>query len=569
MFNKTNDSSTETQTTNWRGLLSYVIEGNKKKFAFAVTIGLLSNAFISITNPLTLKYLFDEGVIRGDFRLFVILGISFVVIFTFWRIWVYFYRTYVQKLKVSVNKKICLRMLNKYYELPYNEVLKKEQGYFLSRVYDEVVSTSQPTIDAFLSLFNTLISLVGGAIIVLSMSWRASLTITFAIPLIYLVSRKFGNKIKGQSKVEKEEEAKLRGLLGRTINSYKPLRVFNLKTKVFEKIEDVFDKYAEAYTSRFRTGARYETINGTLMSYAETLAIIGAGYEMLVGRMSFGGYMAFMTAYWTVIGAVRSLFNLVPELSRLCGSVERLKEFEAFESQQKNISYANTVALERINFAYNDEETAILREMSFNSGAGEKILVIGPNGCGKSTFAHLVSGLLSPSSGLLTTFPLAKVSAAIHPFDFIPGTITDNLSFADSDVQKRKSAQLASEFGLDKHLEKDPAELSAGQRKKLEITMGLVKDSDIYIFDEPLAGIDIGSKETVMKAIFEHTAGKILIVIMHGDEQFHAAFDRKIDLEAVKANSQQQQNQQQQLSKSSQISPLRQAAKAEAEVVCA
>ncbi|HEY0048406.1 MAG TPA: ABC transporter ATP-binding protein, partial [Pyrinomonadaceae bacterium] len=326
MFDKVKDS-TQTETTSWRGLLSYVIEGNKGKFAFAVLIGLLANGFISIANPLALKYLFDEGVIRGDFGLFVILGISFVVIFSFWRIWMYFYRIYVQKLKVSVNKRICLKMLHKYYELPYNEVLKKEQGYFLSRIYDEVISTSQPTIDSFLSLSNTLVALVGGSIIVLSMSWRASLTITFAIPLIYLVSRKFGGKIKEQSKIEKEEEAKLRGLLGRTINSYKPLRVFNLKTKVFEKIEDVFDKYSKAYTFRFRTGARYETISGTLMSYAETLAIIGAGYEMLVGRMSFGGYMAFMTAYWTVIGSVKSLFNLVPEMSRLSGSVERLKEF--------------------------------------------------------------------------------------------------------------------------------------------------------------------------------------------------------------------------------------------------
>jgi ATP-binding cassette subfamily B protein len=560
MFNQAKDS-TKAETTSWRGLLSYVIEGHKGKFAFAVLLGLLSNGFISIANPLALKYLFDEGVIRGDFGLFVILGISFVVIFSFWRIWMYFYRTYVQKLKVSVNKRICLKMLHKYYELPYNEVLKKESGYFLSRIYDEVVSASQPTIDSFLSLSNTLVALVGGSIIVLSMSWRASLTITFAIPLIYLVSRKFGSKIKEQSKIEKEEEARLRGLLGRTINSYKPLRVFNLKTKVFEKIEDVFDKYAEAYTFRFRTGARYETISGTLMSYAETLAIIGAGYEMLVGRMSFGGYMAFMTAYWTVIGGVKSLFNLVPEMSRLSGSVERLKEFEAADPRQKNINYSNAVAFERINFAYNDE-AAILQELDFRSGDGEKILVIGPNGSGKSTFAHLVAGLLSPSSGLLTTFPLAKVSAVIHPFDFIPGSVTDNLSFAASDAQKRKFAQLASEFGLDKHLEKDPAELSAGQRKKLEITMGLVKDSDIYIFDEPLAGVDVGSKETVINAIFEHTRDKILIVIMHGDEHFHDLFDRKIDLEAAQAESLR-------LSKNGKISPILEPEGEAAEIVCA
>lgn len=67
--------------------------------------------------------------------------------------------------------------------------------------------------------------------------------------------------------------------------------------------------------------------------------------------------------------------------------------------------------------------------------------------------------------------------------------------------------------------------------------MVLVKEAGIYIFDEPLAGIDIGSKEKVMSAIFKHTEDKILIVIMHGDEKFHISFDRKIDLEESKTDS--------------------------------
>lgn len=321
-------------TISWIGLLSYVIEGNKRKFGFALLLGLLSNAFISAANPLALKYLFDEGIIRANFKLFVILGFSFVLVFTLWRIWVYFTRIYIQKLKVVITKKLCFKLLNKYYRIPYDEVIKKKRGYFVSRIYDEVVSTAHPTVDSFLSLGNALITLSVALAVVIFMSWRASLTIIFAVPLIYLISRKFANKIKGQSKVENEEEANLRGLLTRSIDSYKFTRIFNLKPKVSEKVGNFFNLYADAFTLRFRTSAKYETFSGTLMSYAETLAIIGAGYEMLVGRMSFGGYMAFMTAYWMVLSSVRSLFSLVPELSRLSGLVERLKEFGEENLQQ-------------------------------------------------------------------------------------------------------------------------------------------------------------------------------------------------------------------------------------------
>src|SRR5215213_9626238 len=101
----------------WIEMLLYVIGGSGRKFLFALSLGLFSSAFISIANPLALKYLFDEGIIRGNFAFFVFVGISFVLIFTVWRLVGYVYRMYVQQLKVAVVKKLCYRMINKYYEM--------------------------------------------------------------------------------------------------------------------------------------------------------------------------------------------------------------------------------------------------------------------------------------------------------------------------------------------------------------------------------------------------------------------------------------------------------------------
>ncbi|HZI87994.1 MAG TPA: hypothetical protein VFD48_14265, partial [Pyrinomonadaceae bacterium] len=83
-------------------LLFYVIEGNKRKFFIALFMGLLLNGFISIVSPLSLKYLFDEGIIRGRFRSFVILSIVFVLVFTVWRLGQYCSRMYVQRLRIAV-----------------------------------------------------------------------------------------------------------------------------------------------------------------------------------------------------------------------------------------------------------------------------------------------------------------------------------------------------------------------------------------------------------------------------------------------------------------------------------
>jgi ABC-type multidrug transport system fused ATPase/permease subunit len=509
-------------------MLLFVIEGKRLKFLGCLLIGLCLNSFISVTNPLALKYLFDEGIIRHDFRLFVLLSIAFVSVFTLWRLGVYFYRLYIQRLKNEVFESLSLRMLDKYFELPYDEIIKRDQGYFLSRVYDEVLATAPPLVETSVSFFNSLVTMVVALVVVLTISWRAALTILIAIPLVYAVSHKYGRRIKRESKLEKEEEAKLRGVLVRAIGSYKIAKIFNLRGKIFARIIHQLHTYIDAFFLRFRTGARYQTLSGMLMSYAETTAIVGAGYEILAARMTFGGFMGFMNAFWMVIGAVREVFNQVPELSRVAGLVERLKEFEAHDTRLTNINYSDSVKLERVSFAYNGKN--ILQDFDFEPHKGEKILIVGPNGSGKSTLAHLITGLLQPNAGATTTFPLDKISAVICPYDFVPGTIRDNVSFADTAVKRDTFEMLVHDFGLEEHLEKDASELSVGQRKKLEVIMSILKEADVYVFDEPLAGVDVDSKAKVMKGIFGNTEGKTLIIIMHGDARFHRLFDRVINL---------------------------------------
>ncbi|MCD9189246.1 MAG: ABC transporter ATP-binding protein/permease [Pyrinomonadaceae bacterium] len=522
------DDKTPKISTNWLGSLKYVVKGNEGKFALVLISSVLANAFVMAFSPFVMKFIFDEGIIRGDFRSFIILAVVSVLVFTLWRIWVYLNRLYVQKLKVEISGQISKRLISKYYEISYNEVSRNDSGYFVSRIYDEAASTCHPTIDTFISLFSSIATLIVATFVVLAMSWRASLSIVAAFPLIYLVTRTYANKIKNLSKDENEKQAVLKGVITKSVNSFKFVNVFNLKSTVLEKIGGYYDKYAEATILRFRSASKYETINGTLMSYTETIATIGAGYEILVGRMTFGSFMGFMQAYWGVIGSVRGLFGLIPELSRLTGAVERLMEFEQNPSERNNITESDSLQLNQMSFSYGLK--SVLENITINPAKSEKILVIGSNGSGKSTFAHIVSGFLSPTEGKAKTFPLSRISAVIYPSEFIPGTVRDNFSFIDSASEKFRFNEIGAKFNLLSKLDKDPSELSAGQRKKLEIMMGLVKESDLYIFDEPLAGIDVESKERIMSEIFKYTKGKILIVVMHGDEQFHHHFDSEINL---------------------------------------
>lgn len=521
------EKETNFKLSHWLEALSYITREHRRRFWSCLLLGLLTNGFVSAANPLALKYLFDEGIIRHNFGRFALIGIGSVAVFTLWRVAVFFYRIYSQKLKNSVFSGLSLRMLNKFYGLPYQEVLQRGQGYFVSRVYDEVANASPLIMDTALTMSNMLITLVVALAVAAGISWRATLLMLIAVPFLHVLSQRFGSRIRRESVAEIEEEAKVRGVLSRAVAAYKVSRLFGLQGQVTSRAGAQIGRFLTAFLTRFRTSARYEMLSGIFMSYVENIAIVSAGYEILRGRMSFGGFMGFMSAFWAVIGAVRGVFGLLPELSRSTGMVERLRELESFGADLSRVRHADNVDLKDVSFAY--EGQTVFSGLNLALRPGERLLVLGPNGSGKSTLAHLVSGLLQPTAGAVTTFPLEQISAAILPFDFIPGTARDNVAFAGEEGRERLQ-RLSDTLGIVESLEKDPAELSAGQRKRLEILMVLMKRADLYIIDEPLAGIDVASKARIMSAILDLTGGKRLLVIMHGDAEYYRCFDRVLDL---------------------------------------
>jgi ABC-type multidrug transport system ATPase subunit len=243
--------------------------------------------------------------------------------------------------------------------------------------------------------------------------------------------------------------------------------------------------------------------------------------------LTIGGLFAFMNAFWKLINASNGVISLLPELSKLNGYVDRLTDFEARAAHDEEGDYQH-IELENVSVKYNGGE--VLKGITLKINENERVLVIGPNGSGKTTLAYIITGFLKPCEGSVRTPDLKRVSALLAPFYFIPGTLKDNVNYEKlSEDNKRLFWKLVEQFGLANKLGEDLSALSEGEKKKCQIIMTLLKDADVYIFDEPLANIDVESKDTVMNTL-EHIRGKTLISIMHGDEKFHGLFERIVKM---------------------------------------
>jgi ABC-type Mn2+/Zn2+ transport system ATPase subunit len=174
------------------------------------------------------------------------------------------------------------------------------------------------------------------------------------------------------------------------------------------------------------------------------------------------------------------------------------------------------VTLSGVTYGY--DEHSVLSEYSLTIAPGEKVLIIGPNGAGKTTLANILAGYLAPQQGACV-LP-KRISAMTLPLAFPPLKVKALVA----------DAALLSTLGL-ADLAEDPAEaLSAGQRQKLAVALALSQAAELYVFDEPFASVDTESVPVVLETILAGTAGKTVVVIMHGSPEVYGRFDRVIEL---------------------------------------
>jgi manganese/zinc/iron transport system ATP- binding protein len=193
----------------------------------------------------------------------------------------------------------------------------------------------------------------------------------------------------------------------------------------------------------------------------------------------------------------------------------------------------------------NYEKTSVLWELSFEIPAGTLCAILGPNGAGKSTFLKSALGLLKPLSGRIEFFgkPLKEVRQKIAyvpqrssvDWDF-PVTVYDVVlmgRFGKMGLFKRPKAadreaarRVLEMVGLSAFAHRQISQLSGGQQQRLFIARALLQEADIYLMDEPFAGVDV-STEKALISLFDQLKlqGKTLILVHHDLSSVEDYFD--------------------------------------------
>lgn len=320
--------------------------------------------------------------------------------------------------------------------------------------------------------------------------------------------------------------------LQQEINSFNQSK--NVKESLYKKMEE-----SEKIHLKVELLAMVLTAISTLFAYISVAVVILVGIELLMrGEIS----LLYLIGYIIAAIKVKELFDIskegILEMYYIEPAVKRIKEIKNAVLQEGKDTKLSSFDIEfkNVSFAY-DEDTQVIKDVSFTAKQGEVTALVGASGSGKTSILRLVSRLYDYDGGSIlidgkdikdiSTESLFKdVSIVFQDVTLFNTSVMENIRLgreSASDEEVRKAAKLANcmDFidklpeGFDTPIGENGAELSGGERQRLSIARAFLKDSPILILDEISASLDVDNEKKIQESLNKLIENKTVIIISH------------------------------------------------------
>ena len=249
-------------------------------------------------------------------------------------------------------------------------------------------------------------------------------------------------------------------------------------------------------------------------------AVLAAQGQLTIGGL-LGGYLLIPTVkqFWA---SVRQLVEDVQSERKYGARMEYFYQGREEEPDEGTIQPPDTLALHNVSFSYAGEDMPVLSQVNWTLSTGDRVQLMGENGCGKSTLVSLLSGIYAPDQGeildergVVVSLQRLRRSVALQEQDSVmfTGTVWDNLFLPEE--KRGEAARLLADLAFAKPLEYaiagDGKNLSPGERKKILLTRALLKEAAFLLLDEPLNHLDTVAREVLAVRLEERRGGLLLI----------------------------------------------------------
>lgn len=443
----------------------------------------------------------------------------------------------------------------------YHHLLSLPDSYFKNRTTGEVLAriTDLYNLKDMISKFllniclDSLLTVI--AFIIL---WKINMYLTYLLLAFTILNicifMIFKNKLKWRIIDTKESYAKTQSFLTDSLSN-----VFSMRHLDREPyIEDKFKNVHASYLERFK---KYQKLNNLEMLWKNffheflQLLLITLGC-ILIGKYKISTieFMTYIFLSSFFLEPLESIYEFLFAFQEQKEVIERIKEFylvkKDLPKKDRHKKKINSIKLENITFFYGKKDR-ILNKINMNFTIGEKVLIYGKSGSGKSTLMKILAGYIEEYEGnIYLNEDILKedrkqilqknITYISQEEELLNMSIKENIILGRS-IPMEKFQQITNILHIDDFvsknvltyntiIEENGRNLSGGERQRIIIARSLLRESDVYIFDESLCNMDISLERKILENIFEYLKEKTVIVISHRFYNMDL-YNRKIKLQ--------------------------------------
>ena len=523
----------------------------KYKLLLPISIGLaLVSVAISLYIPILIGYAIDSIVEAGKVDMDVVssklltsCALIGIVALSNWLM-----NTINNRISYHVLGDIRNEAFDKVVHLPLSYVDSTPHGDIVNRVINDTDKFAEGLLLAFTQVFTGSLTIIGTLVFMLVINWKIALAVVLLTPLSILVAKYIGKETYHMHIERSKNEAEQASFINETLSNQKLVRAFGQERKSINSFDVMGDKLEKSTlkaiffssltnpTTRFVNSMVYAAV--ALIGALTVLGNTAEGIAFTVGQFSvllsytnqytkpFNEISGIFAEFQSAIASAKRVFDLIEEPSEV-------------EDDIDSIDLANpkgNISMNDVRFSYNKENT-LIEGLNVNVASGERVAIVGPTGCGKTTIINLLMRFYDVDDGEITVdstnVKKIKRSNLRRSFGMVlqdtwlrKATVKENIAIANPNATEEEiidAAKRAHAHSFIKRLKngyntiigEGGEGLSQGQKQLICIARVMLNLPPMLILDEATSSIDTRTEIKIQKALTSMMNGRTSFIVAH------------------------------------------------------
>ena len=447
------------------------------------------------------------------------------------------------KITYQVVKDVRIRAFVKLQELPLKYIDSHQYGETISRIITDVEQFSDGLLMGFSQLFTGIVTIVGTLLFMLTINVKISLVVILITPVSLFVASFIAKRTYTMFKAQSEKRAEMTSLINEMVGNQKVVQAFGYGSRALERFDEInADLQKVSLRAIF-----FSSITNPSTRFVNGLVYAGVGItgalSAIRGYISVGQLSCFLSYANQYTKPFNEISSVITELQNAAACARRVFDFieetpEIPDSKQAvDLQQADgSLELKEVSFSYR-KDVPLFQHLNLQVKPGQKIAIVGPTGCGKTTLINLLMRFYDIDAGQIIVsghdIQEIKRDSLRENFGMVlqetwlkSGTVAENIAYGREGTSREEiiaaaKAAHAHSFikrmpeGYDTMIQEEGGNLSQGQKQLLCIARVMLNLPPMLILDEATSSIDTRTEIRIQKAFHQMMEGRTSFIVAH------------------------------------------------------